>query len=297
MNEILSENFRILKNRKIEVNDIYDGILGEAAGLIVYNIHMSGNLSADSVIESIAEIDGMAQKARYCSHIVRYLKRYKIAGFIANEILGVSDEFEYLPESKKIAYFINSYSDAAFKKFSSKIKNPSPVISQSFSGVCEEVAYGRAGYCILPLTNSDNGMLGSFYKLIDKHDLKVVYTCDISMDNDEATTKMALLRRGISKKIKDVGEADFFEISAGFPDNVSFGEVISAFEATGVRIKRINSVPLSYTDDKFAYNIIFELNPDNGSDESNNDILEALLMFLSSAIQNYTPVGLYSNLK
>lgn len=297
MNEILKENFSFIKDKITAANDIYDGILGEAAGALVYNMHESGNLRADIVIESISKIEDIRKKSEYCTHIVRHLKRYLIAGYISNELLDVSDKFEYLPESKKIAYFINPYSDISFKKFSRQIKNSTPVIAQSFSGVCEEVTYGRAGYCILPLSSSDGGMIGSFYKLIDKHDLKIAYTCDVVMGDDENTAKMALLRRGISKKIKDMSEADFFEISALFPDNIPFGEMISAMEMTGVSVMRINSIPLSYTDDKYSYNIVFNLNPKNNSAMEKNDILEALLMFLASAVTNYTSVGLYCNLQ
>jgi len=300
---VTSENLDILRDKDAALRAIYDGQLGEMAGEAVYRMYDSGILTVESIRDmAFPRFDSAISSAKYAVHFSRWLEKYNFSGYVTDEILGMFDGFEYLPEAKKIACFINPYSDEAYEKFSQKVTNPVAVIANSFVGVCEEVSYGRAGYCILPIANSDNGMLTGFYKMMDKYDLKIMYTCDVTREEsgEESRTQMALLRRGISKKLCDTGEGEFIEISAGFGGSsigygtAQLGEMMTAMEATGAEIKRVSSVPISYTDDKFLYNIL--LNIGRKKSECAHNILEALLLFLEFTVPDYSVIGLYGHI-
>ena len=300
--DVSSDNLAALKSRNGALGDIIDGVLSEMAGEAVFRMHSAGALTVESIRDmAFPRFDSMIMSAKYCVHFSRWLDRFNFSGYAADEILGMSDGFEYLPEAKKIAYFINPYSDEAYEKFSQKVPDSTSVVASSFSGVCEEVSYGRAGYCILPVANSENGMLSGFYKMMDKYDLKIMYTCDVVREesDEDSRTQMALLRRGISKKLSDNGEGEFLEITASFgygssAGAPSLGEALSAMEAAGAEIKRVNSVPLSYTDDKFSYNIV--LNIGSRKRECAHNILEALMLFFEFAVPDYGVIGLYGQL-
>jgi len=60
-------------------------------------------------------------------------------------------------DAGRISYLRNYYADAAYTVFASVIDEPTVMYNSDFAGVCEDVYYGRAGCCILPVESSSDG--------------------------------------------------------------------------------------------------------------------------------------------
>ena len=73
---------------------------------------------------------------------------------------------------RRVAYLRNAYADRAFRRFCEQLGELSVVYCTDFESVCEEVYYGRADMCILPLDSSRDAKLIGFVRLVDKYELK-----------------------------------------------------------------------------------------------------------------------------
>ena len=178
-----------------------------------------------------------------------------------------------------IAYMPNSYSDAAYRKFSSRFRKASAIYFPGFREVCEDVYYGRSTHAIIPVYTSKDGQLLSFRKLITKYELKIVCECTVEM-NDDSIMRFALLQKGLS-----VPEGNArLDLSVILPSHISFGDFMASVEVMGGRIIMINSNPLEYSDDKYEISIL--------ADVGHVD-LNALYLFLEGAQISYDIIGLF----
>lgn len=191
--------------------------------------------------------------------------------------------FPQMPRSSNsfagIAYMQNSYSDAAYRKFSSGFKKASAIYFPGFREVCEEVYYGRSTHAIIPVYTSKDGQLLSFRKLIAKYELKIVCECSVEM-NDESVMRFALLQKGLV--IPD-GTAHL-DLSVILPDHIRSGDFMASIELLGGRIIMINSNPLEYSDDKYNLSILIDVSTVD---------LNALYLFLEGAQISYEIMGLF----
>ncbi len=191
----------------------------------------------------------------------------------------------------KIAYFRNAYADAAFRIFSEVIEKPSVIYSSDFSSVCEEVYYGRADMCMLPLDSSRDAKLISFYRLTDKYELNPIYSCDVTTPDGSVTTRYALLKRGISvpnDSHLNMSGTCFFEFNLLLDSSPAFEDVLTAAKKFGLSLYKADSMPLTYSDSEFACDIIFKVGSAKG--------LNAFILYLSLAVPQYAPFGIYPHI-
>ena len=94
----------------------------------------------------------------------------------------------YLPtleeSSSRIAYFRNTYSDLAFRRFSKELQDPTVLYRESFAAVCEEVYADRCDFAILPVESSRDGILSVTQKLVTRYELAPVFYCTIPTTDD-----------------------------------------------------------------------------------------------------------------
>ncbi len=194
-----------------------------------------------------------------------------------------------------IAYMDNNYTQSAYTYLSKSISSEQPrrVYMQSFSAVCEEVYSGSCEYCILPIENSINGKLMTFYSMIDKYELKICSVCTVINNDGQSFTKYALL-------CKSEYTAGIFSASASYlnkrslevrvsqttQDEFPLYDVLKAAEACSLNLQRIDSLPLSYNDGLLGYYIIFSM--------SNSDIKSFLIYLMLEHPQSYI-IGVYSS--
>lgn len=197
-----------------------------------------------------------------------------------------------MPESVRIAYFRNAYADAAFRIFSEVIDNLSAVYASDFTAVCEEVYYGRADVCMLPLDSSRDAKLISFYRLIDKYELCPVFSCDVTTPDGNVTTRYALLKRSFtlpSRKRLDASGLCFFEFNITPDERSPLCDVLAAAKECGLTLYKADSMPLSYSDSEFAYDVILKV--------GNVEGLDAFVLFLTLAVPQYEPIGIYPHIR
>lgn len=205
-------------------------------------------------------------------------------------LLGETDGFAKLKKDPRIAYLKNAYSDEAFLKFSKMVGNPSVDYQSDFQSVCEEVYNAHADMCILPLDSSRDAKLIGFCRLIDKYELKIILTCDITSNIDGVTTRYALLSRNLvfQENLPDFCDARYLELSFVPSDEITLAELLTAASSFGLKLYKTDAVPLTYSDNEFAYDIILCC-PDRA--------VEPFALFLTLAAPQYETLGVYAHIK
>ncbi len=191
----------------------------------------------------------------------------------------------------KIAYFKNAYADAAFRSFSKVFDSPVVVYASDFSAVCEEVYYGRADMCMLPLDSSRDAKLISFYRLIDKYELNPIFSCDITTPDGSVTTRYALLKKsiGIPKpEHREKCDSCFFEFTVVPDSSGNLGDILTAAKECGLSVYKIDSIPLTYSDNEFSCDMILKV-------EDMRE-LESFVLFLTWMFPQYEPLGIYTHI-
>lgn len=187
----------------------------------------------------------------------------------------------------KISFVKNKYNDTAFDEFSRTVINAKPDYASSFKESCESVYDGRCEFCILPLTNSSDGRLMSFYALIDRYELKICNYTDIE-DDISGNIMLALLSRSC-KEPKDKKSADkryIFEFSTNAESTEFISDLLLAAKTLDAELLSIDSIPLEYSLSAQRFFFTFSAYPRE---------LLALRLFIALKNQSYTPIGLYQN--
>ncbi len=196
----------------------------------------------------------------------------------------------HLSQTPRIAYFKNAYADAAFRVFSSVLSEPTVSYAGDFSAACEEVYYGRADMCILPVDSSRDAKLVGFYRLIDKYELHIVLACDIPSADGSVTTRFALLQKALelpSQKRLEKADGCYFEFTLIPGPLAALADVLCAAERCGLGFFKIDALPLSYSDSEFSYDVILKTGGE----------LEAFALYLSLAVPQCEPLGIYPKLR
>jgi len=237
-------------------------------------------------LRSRAHARSLSDRLTVCRYLAEGLKN-RSADTLARLYPG-----EPAVRSPRIAYFKNAYADAAFRIFSGVLDNPSVVYMPDFTAVCEEVYYGRADMCMLPLDSSRDAKLISFYRLIDKYELSPVYSCDVTSPDGGVTTRYALLRRSIG--LPDAAQLDkadscFFEFTLVPDESAALCDILWAARECGLSLYKVDSIPLTWSDSEFADDIILRV--------SSRQELTAFALFLALAVPQYEPLGIYMHIR
>ena len=188
----------------------------------------------------------------------------------------------------KIAYVKNLQTDSAYLAFSQGIDAPKAVYFHSFTDVCEEVYNGICEFCILPIENSDEGRLNSFYTLIDKYDLHICSVSDIPSGRKGNITRFALIRKNSDIDMTIINKNDgCLEISVAAGRFPTLADLLDAAAFCGMSPSRINSYP-NGQNGEYTTSILFPL--------SNADV-RTFLLFLSFDFPHCNVIGIYKKVK
>lgn len=204
---------------------------------------------------------------------------------------SLCDPAEIVPKdaARKVALMQNMYTDTAFSRFSPFLKDPSPVYYDSFRTLCEDAGAGRCEYCIVPIENSDDGKLMSFYKLLAQNDLKIALTTRVSFSDDAKSTTFALAKKGMddpTNATEKKGER-YFELCLVADGGEIISDICGAARLFGIRLHRIDSFALTYSENEFEYYVVLDV--------SRGD-MTAYLIYLSLKLGYFDPVGLYTKI-
>lgn len=267
-----------------------DNLYGEFDGLIGRGA-IPGEASEDArpYLEAYYSSQLLTDKLTVCRFLAGKLSwssDFKLASLLGAQ----SEGFLPLERDPKIAYFKNSYADTAFRIFSKALGTPSVIYLNDFDAVCEEVYSGRADMCILPLDSSRDAKLIGFCRLIDKYELKIVLSCDVSSSDGGVTTRYALLRKNLTfpEELPDGADARLLEFSFVPTDGISLADVLFAAEGFGLKLYKVDAIPLTYSDSEFSYDVILHC-PDHS--------VEPFALFMSLEAPQYETLGIYAHLK
>ena len=186
----------------------------------------------------------------------------------------------------KISYSRNKYNDAAFEHFSRFVANAKPDYASSFAECCESVYDGRCEFCILPIMNSSDGRLMSFYSLLDRYELKICETVDIDGDDTTSSFRHALVGRSCREQRNRISKNQrwVFEFSI-IEENTDFlAPLFEAASKSEARLICVDSTPVEYAPDMQKFFFSFSLPTQNAI---------AFRLFVALKHQTHTPIGIY----
>jgi len=176
--------------------------------------------------------------------------------------LDLDSSFVQSFDSVKIAYwYTNSYAKEAYSKFSKLFKSCEEKPVESFTAVCESIDDENSIFGVIPIINSTDGRLMSFYRLLDKYDLRISAVCKIDNPNGDGFTKFAL----VGKQLTNLDDKK--EKTIEFSTNKAISNFVSFAEKSGGTIGEITSIPslygnteqLNYISISIDHNAIYEL--------------------------------------
>lgn len=186
-----------------------------------------------------------------------------------------------------IAYLQNTFTDRAFHAFSETIPRARAQYHDSYPSICEAVAGGSCEACILPIEHAHDGKLNSFYRLIDRYDLKIACTCSLSQA-DSVESRFALLKKNISTAAPRQRIGFSFELSITLGSGASIAALLNAAELCFLRLRRIDTLPLEYSDDEFAFHVVLSAD--------NDTAFLPFLLFLTLKMPQYNPIGIFPHI-
>lgn len=225
------------------------------------------------------------------------VERIELCRMVCAEVGGVLTPAAFFADDEPvaadargiIAYLQNAFTDRAYRAFSGTMRHR--VRSQyhdSYGAACEAVSNGSCEACILPIEHAQDGKLLGFYRLIDRYELKIVCTCDIAQANG-VESRFALLKKSFTFPLPDDALAYLFELSITRSTGHALGAVLDAAALCGLTVRRVDSIPLAYAEDSFAYHTVLAMS-DAGQ-------LTPFLLHLALDVPQYEPIGIYAHIQ
>lgn len=189
----------------------------------------------------------------------------------------------------RIAYPKNKFNDEAFERLSSGIRGARAFHTPTINGACEQVADGTCEFCILPIENSIEGKLFSFYSLLDRFELKICAACYIDTDSD-SHIRYALISRGCREPSERALRSTHFilDFSLLETENISLKALLEVAELCGAELLSIDTRPVPYDTQSKKFILSFRI-------FGNQGLLFRILLSLN--YDSYSPIGFYPDVK
>lgn len=206
---------------------------------------------------------------------------------LSQQIANRAKVNRYLPllseSGAHIAYFRNTYSDLAFRRFAKELNEPTVLYRESFSAVCEEVYADRCDFAILPVESSRDGQLSVTQKLVTKYELAPVLYCTIP------TTDDGTLRFGLFASAPMVPpKADSLEILLFSDREETLSQLLVSANTLGISLSGITVLP-SAQGFAHEWKLVFSAN-------GNNTAFDALWILLLCEYPHHLLCGICQSL-
>lgn len=280
--DILTENLAVFKERAEISGEQIELTLSQIAALICEESsgeELSGILARYS--DALGECTG-AQRLTLCREIVARKK----GSPELRRLLSIGDSSAALAGTHgKITFPKNKYNDAAFERFSQRINGAKAIYSASINAACEAVADGSCEFCILPVENSLEGKLFSFYALLDRYELKICAACDLEAEED-SHIRYALVCRGYREPSERTVKSAPYLLDLLLLDSGEelLCELLEVARLCKAELISVDTRPVPYDAQSKKLLLSFRLHGNDG-----------LLFcgFLPMNYDGYTPIGLY----
>lgn len=185
----------------------------------------------------------------------------------------------------RVIYQKSSFADDAYLCFAEHIAGLHSSDASGFVQACEEVYNGLSEYCILPIASASEGQLGGFLRLIDRYDLKIFATCNVTGTDPLKQTCFALLRRDLIPfpRLWE-GERAFSLIlqQNGTPDAA---DLLLSARLCGLTLYGLDSVLSADAEEPLSLRYTFSIGEAD---------VAAFLLYLAMDAPHYRPIGIYS---
>lgn len=284
--EIIASNLKFIREREAELERLRALELGE---LTLPELPSPATMrDILHVWRRITRTDGFDAAARsmLCQ---RMFKEYSGAGVDFAEMLlrGSVSVDEWLlghdGTPSLVSFVDNPYSDEARRRLYGEASVREHAC-RSFSELCDDVSTGASDGCMIPIENTSDGKLMSFYSMIDRLELKILRTCDIESSDGDNATRYALLSRGVC--LPGAGDTHYLEFSISVTDGAVLGHILRTAEAMSLKIYRIDSIGQRYDEAFSTHYLVLH----GGSDD-----LLCFLLYLTLELPDYTFIGLYDH--
>ena len=228
-----------------------------------------------------------AERAQQLSERLTLCRRLAALPLALNEGDNAMPDQQASPDEMVSIAILNSpIFSTAIAAFSAVLPKAEPLLCRSFSDICEEVAAGRAAFGILPLEDSAEGKLFRLYEQIERFELHIACTADIT-ELDGKRVRMALLYKNEPPNVTPCGER-MLECLLYAENECTLTDLITVAVAFDLSLRRVDSLPLSYREDDFVQHLVFRT--------VKNEI-KGFLIYLSLFLPRVSITADYINIK
>lgn len=187
----------------------------------------------------------------------------------------------------RIAFVRGRQANEAFAEFARFIPGGAmPYGEENFSDVCQSVYSGIAEYGIIPVENSSDGRLASFYGMFEKFGLYITMLCEVRSGDGEEYTKFALCSRSV-RSLRAGGEKILhIRLTLDSPDELA--ALLCGGSHYGASLRRAEPVPVSAAGRENSFDVSFCV---DGAD------LAGLICCLKLEYPQFSTVGLYPSVR
>ncbi len=228
-----------------------------------------------------------AERAQQLSERLTLCRRLANLPLTLNEgDSAMQDRHASSDKTVNVAILNSPIFSTAIATFSAVLPKTEPLLCRSFSDICEEVAASRAAFGILPLEDSAEGKLFRLYEQIERFELHIACTADIT-ELGGKTVRMALLYKNEPPSTTPCGER-MLECLLYAENECMLTDLITVAAAFDLSLRRVDSLPLSYREDDFVQHLVFRT--------VKNEI-KGFLIYLSLFLPRVSITADYINIK
>ncbi len=217
-------------------------------------------------------------KARLCLHLAGRLKERD--GFGGEDTVMAG-------RHGRIALVRNRYTEEAFSFFSEIVSGAKPHYPSSFVSVCEDVFDRRCEFGILPIENTHDGRLFSFYAMLNRYELRVCADCALETEDPAGVIRFALIGRHSPDRLPRDAENWNLECSVTARLGDFPADILQVAPLFGASLQKIDSIPVLYDDGLIRFYFTFRLPRAEAV---------AFDLYLTMEHPYYVPIGHYPSL-
>ncbi len=224
---------------------------------------------------------GICAKTEFCKYVCG---RASFAEYLENNFLLGTAEHAAAGTHGKIALVRNDRTDAAFARFSRVARGSRAHYASSFAEACAAVSENACEFCILPIENSTDGKLYSFYAMLDRYELKICAVAELDDDGGTTSTTFALVGRSIELHMPK-NAPKRLELSVICESADAISDISAACRILGGKLCSVGTQALPYDDRGSRYYFAADFSLTSPM---------ALSLFASLEYPRFTLVGLYT---
>jgi hypothetical protein len=265
-----------------EAADIYADMRGERLSFS----ELFGDVNS-SVAVALSENSAKLDELYICKCIAEYDGKEFGKSDIVAWLSDSEEQAEPAPlRDRRVSFVRGGGSGRAFERFAKYVPGVLAEYEEDFRRALEAVANGETTFAIVPIENSFDGRLNSFYRLMEKYALSIVLAADIPSDDYESNTRFALVYKKLDV-IEAEGE-DLFECKITLGEPCELADIINAASYFGAEVYKVYSLPLSSGGRENSFDMIFSLSGAN---------VAGLFCYLMLKYPHLSPVGVYTLLE